>query len=573
MLRELIDIALLEDFVEGVARAASLRIVAYDIKNRLITASTTGGDPLIRPQPAPAELPHHPLRRALPADDPPAHLAFIEYHHSLFVLAPVYLHDALVGYVGVADLPEQSASGGGQLRAHSTADVLALPITMEKTSEVSRAVVTARWSARLLSAWCRRESGIRAATEELTLIGDIANLLTGQQDLQKVLDQIVADTARVMKCRACSISLYREEDDQLVIKARHNLSREYLSTVGVVRAQSPIDEAAMSGEVVYVEDVTTDPRVRYPEAARLEGIVSALITGMIYRGKPIGVIRVYTNRPQRFRNIHRSLLRSVASQAAAAVEHAHMIEERLRQAKLERQLELARDVQSRMIQSKVPTHPRVIAGRVYEPSSHVGGDFCDFLTLQDGRLAAIVADVSGKGVPASLLMASVRGALRALAPFCSDLGEIMGRLNRHVHRETAPAEFVTLAIVAFDAQARQLGYCSAGHDPPLIVRAGTVDELKSSGLVLGIDPSERYHERYVDLHRDDLLLLYTDGVVDAMDFAGHTFGRERLAQSLLQYAALDPDTGIRNILWDIRRFAGLAEQTDDLTLVGLRVTG
>lgn len=573
MLRELIDIALLEDFVEGIARAAGLRIVAYDVTSHLITASTCGSDPLMRPSPAPSELPQHPLRRTLPADDPPANLAFIEHNHSLFVLAPVYLHDTLVGFVGVSDLPEQAAgNGNSQLRAHATSDVMTLPITMERTSEVSRAVVTARWSARLLSAWCRRESGIRAATEELTLIGDIANLLTGQQDLQKVLDQIVADTARVMKCRACSISLYHPEKDELVIKAAHNLSHEYLSAISTVRAQSPIDEAALRGEVEYVEDVTRDPRVRFPEAARREGIVSALMTGMIYRGKPVGVVRIYTDRPQRFRNIHRSLLRSVASQAAAAVVHAEMIEERLRQAKLERQLELARDVQSRMIQSRVPTHPRVQVARVYEPSSHVGGDFCDFLTLQDGRLAGIVADVSGKGVPASLLMASVRGALRALAPFCSDLGEIMGRLNRHVYRETAPSEFVTLAIVAFDAQARQLGYCSAGHDPPLIVRAGAVDELTSSGLVLGIDEAERYHERYVDLRHDDLLLLYTDGIVDAMDFAGQKFGRERLAESLIRYADLDPDTAIRNILWDIRRFAGLAEQTDDLTLVGLRVS-
>jgi sigma-B regulation protein RsbU (phosphoserine phosphatase) len=146
----------------------------------------------------------------------------------------------------------------------------------------------------------------------------------------------------------------------------------------------------------------------------------------------------------------------------------------------------------------------------------------------------------------------------------------MGRLNRHVHRETAPAEFVTLAIAAFDAQARLLGYCSAGHDPPLIVRGDKVDELRSSGLVLGIDPAERYHERDVDLQRGDLLLLYTDGAVDAMDFSGQRFGRERLMQSVMQNAALEPETAIQNILWDIRRFAGLAEQTDDITLVGLR---
>jgi sigma-B regulation protein RsbU (phosphoserine phosphatase) len=179
--------------------------------------------------------------------------------------------------------------------------------------------------------------------------------------------------------------------------------------------------------------------------------------------------------------------------------------------------------------------------------------------------------VVGKGIPASLLMSTVRGALRAGADYCANLAELLNRLNRQICRETLASEFVTLHLLALDAEARQLTYCSAGHEPLLILRDGQVQATTEADLVLGVEPDVIYHEHTLPLAPGDFLLLYTDGAIEARNFADEEFGRQRLHESLRAYGALAPQQILNNIVWDVRRFVGLAEQADDLTLVGLRI--
>ncbi|QOJ15387.1 MAG: SpoIIE family protein phosphatase [Planctomycetia bacterium] len=577
MLREMLDMSLLEDFVEGLARAAGLRLAAYDGLGRLICESAArpaaGGQAA-----APRELAlasqstvhaaagHAAAMSATAsistppalhhgADEGGGHVVMVAFEGVTFVAAPVHLDDRRIGFVAVADGPDSA------LRSRQT-----------EASDLSRIVVAARWAARLLSGWCRREARAHAAAEELALVGDIAELLTGDEDLQKILDHIVADTARVMRAKAASLRLYNPRTDELEMRAIFGLSPEYLNRSRIVRADNRIDDEALSGTIVAVDDMQSDPRTQYPEEARREGLFSALVAGMSYRGRPIGVLRVYTGARQRFRSAQRNLLRAVASQAATAIVHAQLIDERLRRAELERQVKLAGQVQARMIRTSAPRHPRIDAAWIFEPSQHVSGDFCDFLTLADGRFAAAVADVAGKGVPASLLMGSVRGALRASARYAASIGEILTRLNTHVYTETAPHEFVTMLLCAIDDDARTLTYCSAGHEPLLLMRGGEVRLLDEGGLVLGIEPNEVYQAHAVPLERGDFLLLCTDGVNEAMNFNQELFGRDRLIHAMKSYRnANDTYQTLKNIVWDIRRFAGLAERSDDLTLVGLSI--
>lgn len=547
MLRELIDTALLEDFATGLARACRLRIGVYDGERRLIAAATGAVDSNSIETAPPRELATCPEQTPMPVTGPPALVGIVAADGVGFVVAPVFLNERRVGYVAVGPLEEAEPRGDRP------------------------AVVAARWSSRMLSAWCRRESRLQTAGEELALVGDIAELLTGERDLQTILDRIVAETARVMQCRFCSLRLYDPKTDELTIKSGHNLSQRYLDKGRILRTENPIDDQALSGKLVYIEDSRTDERIRFPEEARRQGIVSALTAGMIYRGQPIGVLRVYTDRPRRFHSVQRNLLRAVAAQAATGIAHARLVEERLRAAEVERQVELAGQVQARMIGDAPPEHPAVETAFIFNPSSHVAGDFCDFFKLADGRLAAVVADVVGKGVPASLLMASVRGALRATAERTGNLGEIVTSLNRHVCSETATGEFLSLLLVAVDGGGRRLSYCNGGHEPLLRLRGGKIHAPDEGGLVLGLDPGEAYVESTIDLRPRDFVLLLTDGAIEAMDFRSELFGRERLLAALTQYGSLSAEQALKNVLWDIRRFVGLADQSDDITLLGLRV--
>ncbi len=564
MLRELVDTALLEDFVDGVARAAQIRVSAYDLQGQIIATSR---DTLFTPE-GRSIAPLRALPQALaftpvPAHDPPAQVAFITEPPLQHIIAPVLLNEQRAGYVSVT---WHSGIPPAPFDADAEDDVEAQAARMD-----DRPLRVARWASRMLSEWSRREERLQSAVEEVSLFGDIAELVSGERDLRRTLDRIVSETARVMKCRFASLRLYDARTDELTTVATFNLSPEYLDKGPVLRAFSAIDDEAMQGRVVYVDDVSNDARIGSSAAAQREGIVSVLTAGMLYRGQPVGVLRVYTDRKRRFRTVQRSLLRAIAAQAATAIVNARLLHERLKTAETERQLKLAGQVQSRMIRTQPATHPRLQTALVYVPSSHVGGDFCDFVTLRDGRLAAVVADVVGKGIPASLLMASLRGALRAMAGFCTDLGQIMQLLNEHVCRESAPGEFVTLLLVAVNPQAGRLTYCNAGHEPLLLLRAGQVKRPAEGGLVLGLDTQERYAEHALDVLEGDFVLLFTDGVIEAMNFEGRLFGRQRLALAVQRFGALAPNAALRSILWDIRRFVGLAEQADDLTMVGLRV--
>lgn len=578
MLRELIDKAALEDLAGGLACAAGARAALFDARGELICASPPRSalarlrDCVPRLLPRPLEL------TLLPAEDPPARVAFVENLGVWYVVAPVFVQDQTAGFVGIGEFREPAAAIPPALLVPTgaTPDAAELSRAWQELPELRRAgdahaVVTARWASRLLADRCRQEASLESAAAEIALVGDIGELLRGDERLQTTLQRIVSETARVMKCPFSSMRLYDPRTDELRIVAVHGLSAEYLAKGAVRRSENPIDDEALRGQIVYIEDVRLDPRVRFPEQARREGLVSGLTVGMIYRGQPVGVLRVYTDRPRRFRATQRHVMRAVASQAATAIVGARLAEERLRRVELERQIALAGQLQARMVRTTPPEFPGVEAAMLFEPSWHIGGDFCDLFLLPDGRFAAVIADVVGHGLPASLLMAYTSGALRAAADECGDLGQVLTRLNRHICRETRPAEFVSLLIVAVDRTGRRLGLCSAGHSPPLLLRDGQIHEPDQAGLVLGVDPNEVYRERCVDLCPDDAVLLYTDGAVEAMNFEGQTFGRQRLLAALRAYGNLPPQHALRNIRWDIRRFVGLADQSDDLTLVALRI--
>lgn len=418
---------------------------------------------------------------------------------------------------------------------------------------------------------CAQDEDLRHRLEELSAVYNIAGLFAGSLDLQEILDKTARLVCQVMKIKACSIRLLDEVSGSLSIKAVHNLSWEYLDKGPVSVDDNPIDQAAIRGELVQIADIPTDRRVRYPEQAREEGIVSGLICGMIYRGKPVGVIRAYTGEPHAFSPYEESLLQAVASQSAAAIINARLMTETLAAERYARQIAYAGDVQRRMIPRKAPDCKQAEIGALYRPTYRVGGDFYDLIELPEGNLGIGIADVSGKGVPASLLMASLRSALRVYAYFTYDVNTIMSEVNRHMCRDTTIGEFTTAFYGVLTPDGRRLTYCNAGHDPPMHLRAGRMGYLETGGMVLGVDCTAPFERGVVEIQSGDILLFYTDGAVEALNFADEAFGRQRLVESLLRYADQPAERIVQNINWDLRRFRGLADRLDDVTLVVLKI--
>jgi serine phosphatase RsbU (regulator of sigma subunit) len=205
----------------------------------------------------------------------------------------------------------------------------------------------------------------------------------------------------------------------------------------------------------------------------------------------------------------------------------------------------------------------------------VGGDFYDFLQLGPNKIGIAIADVIGKGIPAAIMTSSFRGALRAYSEndcWTDTLLETVRRLNKMACAECRAGEFISLFYGIIDTGKRTISYCSCGHEPPALLRNRQIIDLDKGGLVLGVLRQAEYVTETIQLQDDDCLLFYTDGLIDAVNFEGEFWGRERLLEAFGKCTHGSAEQLIKNVLGYRRRFVGLAHQVDDTSMVVVRVT-
>ena len=238
---------------------------------------------------------------------------------------------------------------------------------------------------------------------------------------------------------------------------------------------------------------------------------------------------------------------------------------------LEDQLSMARDIQQRLLPEAMPEIPGCQVAALNRPSLHVSGDYYDFLTLPDGATGLVVADVAGKGMPASLLASNLQASLRALSGVVGDPGDLLAAANTSLLDGTDPELFATLFLAAIDADGRRLTYASAGHNPPLLLHAdGSLDWLKPAGTPLGLFPAAKYPVTPVDLSPGDLLVIYTDGVTEAADPTGAEFsaaGLEAVVRKNTTAKPTDLVACIANAVINHVNTQGEASVTDRLVSV------
>jgi sigma-B regulation protein RsbU (phosphoserine phosphatase) len=420
---------------------------------------------------------------------------------------------------------------------------------------------------------CYEEFNARQRAEELAVLYRVSTALAAQGDLQRVLDTAAQSVAEVMKVKAVSIRLLSRDDPNLLVpRAVANLSETYLDKGTLLLDQSPLIQEALAGQVAVVDDMVDDPRIVYPQDARREGLVSMLCVGMIFRKKPIGTLQLFTGQRRCFTDFEINLVCTIAQLLATAIQNARLYAQRSESRRLSRQLQLAAEVQRQMLPSDWPQFPPFDLAARYVPSMELAGDFYDFIELE-GHLGVAVGDVVGKGLAASLLMASTRASLRAYAQDLYDLDEVISRVNVALSRDTKDNEFATLWYGVFDPGAMRLTYCNAGHEPPMLIRHGELFHLGDGGMIAGVDPQQTYQKGLIDLHTGDLLLLYTDGLSEAMNFDYKQFGRGRIEEALrdADRENMTAADALNHVLWQMRRFAGLQKRNDDTTLVTIKV--
>ena len=236
------------------------------------------------------------------------------------------------------------------------------------------------------------------------------------------------------------------------------------------------------------------------------------------------------------------------------------------------ELEAGRAVQRALMPDRSPSIPGWDVSLYTRSANDVGGDLVDFLRLDGTRHAITVADLAGKGLPAALLMAKLQAIIRALAPDAASLPDLARRVNRTLHRDGIPGSFATMIYLELAADSPRVRLVNAGHMPPIVVRGRTFEELSRGALALGVMGDVNYFQQDVDVARDEVLVVYTDGVTEAMDRAGDFFGDDRLRALLPSFEGLSAADVVARILAAVDTFVGDAPPHDDVSLAILRRT-
>jgi phosphoserine phosphatase RsbU/P len=325
---------------------------------------------------------------------------------------------------------------------------------------------------------------------------------------------------------------------------------------------------AEEGRPLLTSDAQSDDRLSMRHSVVNLRLRSILCVPLRFRDKQVGVLYV-DNRLQTglFTQADLELLTAVAASAAIAIDNARLYQLAIEQGRLERELQMARDLQRSLLPQQAPQVPgwRFIAR--WQPARQVAGDFYDFIP-SPGGLGLVIADVSDKGMAAALFMALSRSILRASLSQAAPVDGI-SQANRLICADAANGMFVTLFYGLLDPATGELTYVNAGHDPPLLYRAATDDwqTLSPTGPALGLDEQMTYRQRTIRLEPGDFILLYTDGVTDALNEQQQEFGRDRLSRTVAAERLAPASRLVDTLEQALYTFVGGSEPFDDVTLL------
>ncbi len=367
--------------------------------------------------------------------------------------------------------------------------------------------------------------------EELSILNDIARAISASVNAEEIMQTLIRKSIRAVNAEQGVITLVEEEQ-----KSMKTLIRTMVSSAGAPAFhmhQALIGWMHLNKKPLTVDDPADDSRFR---GVQWDGNIKTLLcVPLIVKSELRGVLTVYNKKDgQPFNTEDQRLLAIISAQSAQVVENARLIEEEKLFIKMQQEVGLAAKIQRDLLPRSNPgLHGYDIFARTIAAQS-IGGDYFDFIPMSDGRMALCLGDVSGKGLPASLLMANLQATLRGQTLVSQQPSECILRSNKLLFESTSPEKFATLFYGVIDIKHHSVNYSNAGHDWPfLISKEGSIQRLKTGGLMIGLIEQAAYQDEEVPIQLGDVLVIQSDGVSEAMNSGNEQFGEERLQKLLL----------------------------------------
>lgn len=402
---------------------------------------------------------------------------------------------------------------------------------------------------------------------------DVTRRLASEVDLATILKIISREACEALVCERATVYQYDEQRRQLFTRVATELE---ISEIRRDSGQGICGYAAEHRQLVNVPDPQLDPRWS-PATDQATGfhtrniLAAPLISPR--DGVLLGVIECLNNLGGPFDEFDEPLLEAFAQHAAAAIDRWRLVEQLSRRQAIDVALGIAHDVQRRFMPERLPPIPGYEAATWWRPHQDVGGDYCDVVPFVDGRVGLVIADVSGHGLGPSLLMASVRAALRSLLMAHSHAGDLLGLLNQALAADLQDGSFITMVVAALDPRNHTLEYANAGHAPAIHYSpaARRFRDLSATGLPIGVlEQCEYPVAQPLEIRTGDLVLLCTDGIVEAADQDRELFGTRRLREAIRELADSPLEELVARLGRRVEDFAHTEHPADDLTILAIR---
>jgi serine phosphatase RsbU (regulator of sigma subunit) len=402
----------------------------------------------------------------------------------------------------------------------------------------------------------------------IAVMGEVSQALIYHMPLDKLLDHVMDVLIQHLPMDRGVLMLKNEATQGLeprVVRVQNSALRSQ----SIFVSQTIVRTALERNSAILISDIQADASLAAQVSVVQAQIHSAMCVPLWDNQDIIGLI--YCDRAsllEQFTEDDLRLLTLLANLAAVKIENARLYEVSLKNAQLERELALAVQIQKNFLPRTDPDFaPYEISGSA-QACRRVGGDYYDYIAIDKDRLAIVIADVSGVGVSASLLMASLRGALHEKFPGTVDLGELAAKLNDFVYASSDSHLFISFFLAIVNRASDEAAYVNAGHNPPLLLpRRGDVRALESTGFCLGMFPDQSYAAQKIRLGEGDLLCLYTDGIVESRGGENDEYGDRRLAAKLKELCDKPAQVVRDKIFEDVFAFSHCTEAGDDMTLV------
>ena len=413
---------------------------------------------------------------------------------------------------------------------------------------------------------------LKRAVEELSILNDVALAVSSTLALNEIVELIVQKSVKHLRVEQGAVLLIDQQEQEAPMRTMIRRAQSDYAGIPYRLGDQITGWMLKNQQPLVVNDLATDGRFRVPaEGSKMR---SLLCVPLRLKGRMIGVLNVFNKHGgEGFTEGDSRLLTIIGAQSAQVIENARLYEEEQALARIEQELDTARIIQQKLLPKTPPAVTGYdLAGRS-DPARQVGGDYFDYFSRDGQGTVVCLADVSGKGISAALLMANIQAAIRSLSLSDASLIKRLEHANQLLYNSTDSDKFVTMFYSVLDPEKHELTFSNAGHNPPLLISAdGSVRELTAGGPVLGILPAFHYEESTVAFAVGDLLLIYSDGFSEAANMRFEEFGDDRLREIAVAHREEPAEALIERIISEVQEFCGEAPQSDDMTIVVVRRT-